>query len=169
MATLIALGAATRFLPHPANLTAVGATAIFAGVVFPKRWGIWLPLLIMIVSDVFIGWHKLVLFTWGSMALYVLLGWAMRKRKKTGAIVAATIIGSTQFFLITNWAVWQFETMYPHTFSGLLASYVAGLPFYRNMLVGDVVYVGILFGLFALAQQFVRQRFHRRSVTNPYE
>lgn len=166
---LILLGAATRFLPHPANLTAVGATAIFAGVVFPKRWGIWLPLLLMIATDIFLGWHRLVLFTWGSMAVYAALGWIVSKKKKTSSIIGATLVGSTFFFLVTNWAVWQFEAMYPHTVSGLVSCYVAALPFFRNMLIGDIAYVGILFGAYALAKQFVVQKMLRQTQTHRYE
>ena len=36
--------------------------------------------------------------------------------------------------------------MYPKTMEGLVACYVAGLPFFRNALVGDIGYAALLFG-----------------------
>lgn len=154
---LAGLGILTRFFPHPANFTAVGATALFAGACFPKKWGMLIPLVIMVVSDLFIGFHELVLFTWGSMALSGLIGVQLRGRTKPLPILSGALFASIQFYLITNWAVWQFGTMYSRDLSGLFASYVAGLPFFRNMMFGDIVYSGVLFGLYALALYGVRR------------
>lgn len=155
VAALIVFGVLTRFLPHPANFTAIGAVALFAGAAFPKRWGVFIPLISMIVSDIFIGFHQLVLFTWGSMAISGLIGIALRSRIRTFPVVLGTLLSSMQFFLITNWAVWQFSPLYEKTFAGLVQSYVAGIPFYRNMIAGDFFYVAVLFGVWALARKYV--------------
>jgi hypothetical protein len=40
--------------------------------------------------------------------------------------------------------------MYPHNVSGILTSYAAGLPFFRNMLIGNMVFSSVLFGSFYL-------------------
>jgi hypothetical protein len=155
IAALIAFGILTRFMPHPANFTAIGAVALFAGAAFPKRWGVFIPLASMIVSDLFIGFHQLVLFTWGSMAISGFIGVVLRNRIRTLPVVIGTLISSLQFFLITNWAVWQFSPLYEKTSAGLLQSYIAGIPFYRNMLAGDFFYVALLFGVLALARKYV--------------
>ncbi len=54
-----------------------------------------------------------------------------------------TLFGSFIFFILTNSAVWLFGTMYSHTLDGLIAALVAGIPFYRNMLFGDILYIGM--------------------------
>jgi hypothetical protein len=41
--------------------------------------------------------------------------------------------------------------MYPKTVSGLLTCYVAGLPFFRSAVVGDLLFTAAMFGLPALA------------------
>ena len=38
--------------------------------------------------------------------------------------------------------------LYPHTLAGLAESYVAGLPFFRNTLVGDLFFTGVIFGTY---------------------
>lgn len=154
IAALLGLAIATRFLPHPPNLTAVAAAGFFAAAVFPRRWGVFIPLAAMAVSDVFIGFHELIAFTWGSMAIHAALGLFARRHPTPFRVVGLTLAGSFQFFFITNWAVWQFGTMYPHSAAGLLESYVAAIPFLRNSTLGDLFYTGVLFGLYEAARAF---------------
>jgi hypothetical protein len=68
-------------------------------------------------------------------------------------IPAATLLGSLQFFLITNFGVWAFLNTYPRTGAGLAACYIAGIPYFWNTLAGDAVYSTLLFGAFALAER----------------
>jgi formate-dependent nitrite reductase membrane component NrfD len=48
--------------------------------------------------------------------------------------------------LVTNFASWLNNPMYTQNFSGLLTSYIAGIPFFRNTLLGDLFYLSVLFG-----------------------
>ena len=66
-------------------------------------------------------------------------------------IASATFLGSLQFFLFTNFGVWEFLGSYPRTAAGLAACYLAGLPLFLNTLAGDITYTALLFGSFALA------------------
>ncbi|MFA6908574.1 MAG: DUF6580 family putative transport protein [Patescibacteria group bacterium] len=145
---LIAVGMIVRFIPHAANMTPMTAVALFAGVYLPKRYAIAIPLAAMVLSDIFIGFHNLILVTWGSFVVMTLLGMWLRKRKQAWTIAGSALAGSVFFFLVTNWAVMQFDVMYPHSLAGLMQSYVAGIPFFRNMLIGDLVYTALLFGVY---------------------
>jgi hypothetical protein len=62
----------------------------------------------------------------------------------------ATLAGSIQFFVVTNFACWVL--WYPHTAAGLVACYVAAVPFFQNTLLGDAVFVAVLFGAMAFAE-----------------
>src|SRR5258708_32849389 len=75
-------------------------------------------------------------------------------RRTIARISLATLLGAIQFFLVTNSAVWQFLSGYPHNSSGLLACYIAGIPFFWNTLAGDALYATLLFAGFALAEHF---------------
>ena len=57
------------------------------------------------------------------------------------------------FFITTNLAVWIFQSDYAKTLAGLVECYVAGVPFFRSMLMGDLFYLVVLFGCAALAGQ----------------
>jgi hypothetical protein len=152
------LGILTRLVSHPANFTAIGAVGIFAGAVMPKKWAIVVPVAAMAISDIFLGFHSLMVFTWGCMMLSVGIGLIMRQRIKPEAMFVGSLAASIQFFLITNWAVWMFTPMYSKGIDGLFASYAAGIPFFRNMIVGDLFYVSVLFGMYALARVVLQRK-----------
>ncbi len=152
---LILLAAALRIAPHPWNFTPVGAMALFSGAVLKdRRLAFLFPLLALFLGDIFIGFHKLVPMVYASFFISVAIGLWLRDRRTIARISLATLLGATQFFLVTNFAVWWLLNSYPKTASGLAACYFAGIPFFWNTLAGDVVYSALLFGGFALAEHF---------------
>lgn len=177
---LIIFGVLLRFLPHPANVAPVAAVALFGGAYLNRRWSIILPLAIMVLSDGLMslaplrsllpwgagsaGFHLHAPFVWLSFALVGLIGWQLQKRRNVPRVIGASLFGSVVFFLVTNWAVWAFGTMYQPGIRGLVDSYVAGLPFFRNTLVGDLGYVTVLFGFYEAARWFARMEARRRAV-----
>ena len=153
---LIVLAAALRIAPHPWNFTPVGAIALFSGAVLrDRRLAFLFPLFALFLGDLFIGFHKLIPLVYASFLINVAIGFWLRDRRTVVRISIATLLGAIQFFLVTNFAVWQFLGTFPHTATGLLACYVAGIPFLWNTLAGDALYATLLFGSFALAEQFV--------------
>jgi hypothetical protein len=152
---LIVLAAALRIAPHPWNFTPVGAIALFSGALLKdRRLAFLFPLFALFLGDVFIGFHKLIPIVYASFLINVAIGLWLRDRRTVARISLATLLGATQFFLITNFAVWQFLSGFPHTASGLVACYLAGIPFFWNTLAGDALYAALLFGSYALAERF---------------
>jgi len=147
---LILIGIASRLVPHPWNATPVMAIALFGGTYLSRRWAILLPLAIVAVSDVLIGWHNTVPFTWGAFVLTGALAWWIRRSPGPGRIAAGSLAGSTLFFLLTNFGVWLNGDLYPRTAEGLWRCYVAAIPFFRNALMGDLIFTAALFGGYAL-------------------
>lgn len=160
LALLIAFAAAARFWPHPPNFAPVAAVALFSGVYLGKRASIVAPVAAMVISDIFLGMHNLVFFTWGSMALVGVIGWWVREKKGPGRMLAGALAGSALFFFITNGAVWAVGdgASYAHNLAGLTETYVAGLPFLRNTVAGDLLYVGLFAGAAELAFAVERRR-----------
>jgi len=151
---LIVLAAALRIAPHPWNFTPVGATALFAGATLrDRRLAFLFPLLALFAGDLFVGFHKLMFVVYASFLLNVAIGFWLRDRRAIARISLATLLGAVQFFLVTNFAVWQFLSGFPHTPSGLLACYIAGIPLFWNTLAGDAFYATLLFGGYALAER----------------
>ena len=154
-ALLVALATIMRVVPHPWNLTPVGAVALFSGACFDrKRWAFAVPLGAMVIGDAFVGFHSLMPAIYATFALIVCIGFLLRSRRDSVAAVGlAAVSSSTIFFLTTNFAVWKLLGTYPQDFAGLVACYVAGLPFYGTMLAGDLIYSALLFGTFVWAER----------------
>ncbi len=82
----------------------------------------------------------------------------LAKRARPPILILLVMASSVLFFLVTNFAVWAASSWYPPTFEGLIASYIAGLPFLRNMFIGDVFYAASLLGVFEWIYTVVRHR-----------
>jgi len=145
---LILLGFASRLLPHPANFAPIAAIALFSGMYLNHRWAVVAPLLAMFASDLFIGLYdfRIMAAVYISFALSWMIGLWVKKRKKFSTVLGGTLLGSIIFFLTTNAAVWAFAGMYLPSFEGLMQSYYMALPFFRNSLLGDLFYVGVMVG-----------------------
>lgn len=152
LTAMILAAALSRLIPRPPNFTAIGGMALFGGACLAdRRLALLLPLAALFLSDLVLGLHVLVPVVYGSFALNVLLGRWLRSRRTVATTAAVTLACSVQFFLVTNFACWLL--WYPHTAVGLVACYVAAIPFFQNTLLGDAVSVTVLFGGLALAER----------------
>lgn len=144
----------TRNLPHIPNFSPIAAIALFSGVYLTvgknKLYAILVPLLALFISDIFIGFYSpvVMLSVYGSFVLIGLIGLWLKNHKTVANTLGASLFGSIIFFLITNFAMWAIpHSLYPHSLQGLLNCYTMGLPFFRNTLLGDLFYTGVLFSL----------------------
>lgn len=162
LVSMILAAAVSRLIPHPPNFAPIGAMALFGGACFAdRRVAFFVPLAAMFLSDLAIGLlsgdlslglHRLIPVVYGSFALIVCLGFWLRKRRSVLPITGAALAGSVLFFVMTNFGVWALGSWYPKTWEGLVACYVAAIPFFHNTLLGDAVYSTALFGGLALAE-----------------
>ena len=155
--------AAMRLLPHPPNFSPIAAMALFSGAQMPRRAMAFVaPFAALILSDLALGgFYPGMNFVYLSFALTVLIGWAIASRKTPLAIGGAAVASSVLFFILTNFGMWLFSGIYPLTQAGLVACYVAAIPFFQNTLVGDLTFTALLFGGFAIVEHLlpsVRQR-----------
>jgi hypothetical protein len=127
------------------NIELVTTISVVAGLVATTRWRIIAPLAVMIISDFYLGVSSITLFTWSGFLLMPWLAAGMRRKLSSSltAGVVSAFTGVIWFYVWTNFGVWLTEGygIYPNTLSGLLASYVAGLPFVRLQLLSALVSV----------------------------
>jgi len=159
LAVLMILAAAfSRLLPHPLNFTPIAAMALAGGVYLDKRFALIIPIAAMLITDWFLGYHQILFFVYGSFITIGLIGIWLRSHKRPLPVIGATLLSSVLFFVVTNFGVWIIgPEMYPRTWTGLVECYVAAIPFFRNTLFGDLVYTGVLFGVFELVSYFVKR------------
>jgi hypothetical protein len=143
----------TRLIPHPPNFTAIGAIALFGGAYFSdKKFAFIVPMAAMLLSDMIIGFHNGMLSVYLSFAIIVGIGILLSRNIKFKNVVAASLLSSVIFFVLTNFQMWVQSPLYAKNLSGLIACYVAAIPFFHHTVLGDLIFVGILFGLFAVIQ-----------------
>lgn len=145
---LLAIGILARFLPHVPNFSPVMAIALFGGVYLSRSQAWWLPLLLMIVTDLVLGLHTTVPFTWGAVLLISILGIQFRKKVTPLNVVALSLVSACIFFVITNFGAWL--AFYPLTREGLMFCYTQAIPFFRTTLVSTLAYSVVLFGMYEL-------------------
>jgi hypothetical protein len=153
----------TRVLPHAGwmNFTAVGGALLFFGA--RRSWReMLLPLVVLMAADYYLtvfSYHyafqwAAYLPTWAWYVAAMALGQILLSARSTFTrFAAATLLGPTSFFLISNYAVWAGGGMYPRTLAGLQACFVAAIPFYRNDLASTAIVLGVAIGVPALLRR----------------
>jgi hypothetical protein len=154
--TAILLAAVLRLVPHPPNFTPIGAMALFSGAYLGRRALAFVaPLAAMLLSDAVLGFYSGFWVTYLAIGLVVLIGWLALSRVSPIRVGGAAIASSVVFFLVSNFGTWALSGMYPHTGPGLVACYVAAIPFLQNTLAGDLFYATLLFGGFRVIELLI--------------
>jgi len=149
--SFIAIAAIFRLLPHLPNVTPVTAMALFSGAYFTnKKLAFAIPLLAMLISDLFLGFSSITLFVYVAFILVSYIGLSSKKMN-----VKTILLSSISFFVITNFGVWLIG--YPKTMAGLVECYTLAIPFFRNALIGDFFFAGVLyFGFNFVSKKYLR-------------
>jgi hypothetical protein len=156
----VVLAAASRVVPHPWNFTPMIAVALFGGARIERSWLAAIAVVgCLALGDIVLGAFPYGGMEWvyGSMLLVVATGRLLRTRTGMVATLVAALGAGFVFFVVTNFAVFIGGGLYPRTAAGFVECYTAALPFYRNQIVGDVLFTSALFGLYA-ATITVRRR-----------
>ena len=167
IALMILAVAFCRLVPHPANFAPIGAMALFGAAHYKNKWAAFLvPVLSLWLSDLVVtnilyaSYYKTFTlfysgFYWvyGAIALTTLLGFLVLKKVNFGTVTGSSLAASLLFFVVTNFGSWPGNALYSQDLNGLIACYVAGIPFFGGTLAGNLFYSAVLFGGFALAQK----------------
>lgn len=147
---LIAILVGSRVIPHVPNVTAVAAVGLLSLRWLSPRWMKYLvPLLGMIISDIFLGgFHSTSIFVFLALTLILWLNEKRMSQFSWKNLILSWLSSGLVFFAMTNLAVWWFDKMYPRSLEGLLQCFFLAIPFYWTQLAGDFLYIFSLFGLF---------------------
>lgn len=160
---LLLVAVVTRVIPHAGwlNFTAVGGSLMYFGARRPMREML-APVAALIATDVYLTifayqypfkWEAYVP-TWLWYGAAILLGRILlSERQSAWRVIAATLLGPTSFWIVSDFAVWAGGDMYPRTLAGLVACFTAAIPFYRNDLVSTALLMGLAFGVPALLRR----------------
>ena len=147
-----------RVIPHPPNFTPVIALSLYLPIIF----GLWsLPFCILgfAITDYFVGFHSLLIWTWGSLAL---IGLISKYSKNISSRLFTSFLGSIIFFIISNFGVWFSGDLYQHSLQGLVNCYIMALPFFTNTLLSTIFFALLIeFVVFLKNFNFIPQLFKK--------
>ncbi len=144
---LVLIAALTRLVPHPPNFAPITAMSLFCGAYFTrKQLAFIVPLLAMLISDLFLGFHTISAFVYLSFSVITWMG--QQKNRVTPKLV---LLGSILFFFISNFGVWLLY--YPKSIDGLVTCFMLAIPFFATSLLGDVIYSIVLVYGFSMASK----------------
>lgn len=131
---------ASRFVPHPPNFTSLLALGFYVPALLGIRF---IPAVIIsfIITDIFIGFHSITLFTWGSIILIGLSSKFFIKNLQTR--ISGSLIGALIFYIITNFGVWSLGS-YGYTLEGIIACYTLALPFFAYSIISTLIFSAII-------------------------
>ena len=136
----VTVGVVTRLIPHPPNLTAIGAVALFGGALYlDKKISLIIPIIILAVSDFILGF-QMNISVYFSFILIVLLGFNLRQKLTFKNIISYSIFSGLIFYFVTNLFVFLGSTYYSQDIYGLITCYTLALPFLTNTILGNLLY-----------------------------
>ena len=147
--SFIIVAVLVRLFPHPPNVAPITAVALFAGTHFSrKHWAILMPILAMLVTDVFLGFSMITPIVYLAFVGVTTLGFVLKKMN-----IGTVLLSSLLFFVVTNLGVWFLY--YPLTSDGLMTCFTLALPFFGYAVVGDLFFsAALLFGYRYAAKRF---------------
>jgi hypothetical protein len=162
---MIFIAAFSRLIPHLPNFTAVGAMALFGSAYFSKKYlAILAPIIALWISDLainnivyaeynegFVWFQSYQLYTFLPIILITILGFVLFKKVSPAKVLTGSIASSLIFFAVSNFGTWLSPfSLFTKDATGLLNTYVAGLPFLRNDFVATVLFSTVLFSSYYL-------------------
>jgi hypothetical protein len=140
----------------PPNFAPIAAMAFFGGYYLPKKQAIGIPLLAMFLSDLVIGFYEplVMLSVYLSFAVTCFIAQYLSKKESFQTTLFGIAGSSFLFYFVTNAAVWiNPGSSYANDLSGLFASLLAGIPFYKFTLAGDLFFNGLFFASYYLIKK----------------
>ena len=127
---------ASRLIPHPPNFTTLIALSFYVPVIFGVKYLI-VVLISYFITDIFLGFHALTIYTWGSVVIIGLISKYFNKNiyyRSAGVFISALL-----FFIITNFGVWL-SGSYGYSIYGLILCYWLAIPFFSNTILSTIFY-----------------------------
>ena len=132
-----------RLIPHPPNFTPVIALSLYLPFIFGV-WSIPFCILGFAITDYFIEFHSLLIWTWGALAI---TGYTSKFCRKMFSRIVLSFISALTFFIVSNLGVWISGSLYEISVQGLLNCYIMAIPFFTNTLL-STMFFAVIFELF---------------------
>ena len=140
---------ASRFIPHPPNFTSLLALSFYVPALLGVKF---LPAVLIgfIITDIFLGFHSIAMFTWGSVIL-IGLGSKFFKKNLQNRILGS-LLGAFIFYVVTNFGVWSLGS-YGYSIKGFIECYTLAIPFFGYSLLSTLIFSVIIESVYKFYQK----------------
>lgn len=152
-----------RTIPHAPNFTPLGGATLLGAAFFGRKYlAVLVPIVAMWLSDLLLNntlyasytegfqWVATYqIFTFAAIALTAIFGMKWFTKINNSKIFGGAIIATLLFFVVTNFGTWLAGTLYAKSLAGLVACYVAAIPFLLNSLASNLIFTFAAFYLYS--------------------
>ena len=128
-------------LPHPANVTPIGALGLFAGTYIRKQGFLLLPVVAAMFADLTtVGVYSVLImfFVYTGHLVSALCGrYLVRGLTLSTRLPVAVLAASVGFYLVSNLGSWW--VYHPHTWAGIVECYTVGLPLQATLSLPSIM------------------------------
>ena len=146
----------SRLVPHPPNFTPLIAGLVFLPFILQNKKMIFtIPISVLLISDLIIGFHSHMLWTYGS---FLLIGLGVLKffQQSLMRLSIMSVMAPTLFFIITNFGVWMNTSFYSKDLIGLTECYILAIPFYANNLIATITFALVFYAIWNFSNSLRR-------------
>ena len=155
----VLLAVAVRILSGTGYFSMMGfvpleASLLFFGSRMPRKQ-LAIPVALLIGCDLYLTLVKYQshitfdqVLIWAWYVVPCLIGVLLKGRVRPLYVGGATLASAISFFVISDFGVWMAGYVgYPKTFAGLIACYVAAIPFFEKEVVSNLLFSAIFFSI----------------------
>ncbi len=146
------------------NISPVPAMCLLGGAYFSARWaGLGIGLIAYLLSDLLIAaisgrpafaFYNSLPFVYAGFILHGVIGLSLRGKASIARVGVTAVASEIVFFLVTNFGEWAVgSTNYEKSPAGLIACFVAALPFLSRSIYGTLIYSAIFFEVAAMVER----------------
>jgi hypothetical protein len=158
---LVGFDVTARLLWHVPGISPVAASALFAGMMLHRRsLALVVPLAAMLIGDAIMGFYhwQVMAVVYAALTVPAVAGMLARRLPALRVVAPTVLACSLIFFVTTNFAVWMWSGIYSADMAGLIQCYMAGLPFLKYTIAGDLFWAAVLFGGAWLVQRLTARK-----------
>ena len=127
----------------------VAIISILSGILLGGYYTYFVPITVMIITDLIIGNNWILLFTWSGFAFIGIIGYLLKTKNsltfsKIPRILGAGIIGILLYDIWTNFGTWLGGFGYSLNIEGLTMCYTMALPFMFWHLLSTTICLAIV-------------------------
>jgi len=175
---LIGTAALYRVIPgRPYGFAPQIAMAVFGGAILRDlKWSFALPLFSLFISDVLYeilfmagitpiqGFYSGQWLNYLEIGSVVFIGMLLRKFTWRRFLLCG-FLAPTWFFILSNFTVWAGSSgvLIPKNFTGLMETYILGLPFYANSIAATYLFGSIFFSVWMYGLKGSKPAVHSHS------